>query len=258
MKKSIFWGILMLLLSIPMFVSASTFTMSGTDISLQIDDTQWYVFTVDNIFNNVELDDLGISYEYMKSMMDSNSVYLDAVLYDYEGLVVEVFVRKKAVEDVVNLSNFPDSEVMDLAKELAKQQGALIYDIYQTDYKFVTLNYNQESYNLLEYYTIVNGDAYTITAQTTRDIDLDIKGEILRIVDSVEFDVDESLDEVYDTLYDDTESIDEEIEVSDEEIDKLVTIVMGVMVIIVGVVAVIVAFIVKKVEKNKQIKYKNQ
>ena len=53
------------------------------------------IFTPDNIKDNAELDELGISYEYMVETFQTNEAYLDAVLFyqDSEDYI-EIFVRK--------------------------------------------------------------------------------------------------------------------------------------------------------------------
>lgn len=48
---------------LPMAAAAKDYTISGTDMTVTVDDTIWYVFTRDNIQNNPELEELGISYE---------------------------------------------------------------------------------------------------------------------------------------------------------------------------------------------------
>lgn len=85
--KKIVWFLLFLLV-VPLGVSATTFDLNDTDMSIEFDEDIWYVFTPDNIKDNAELDELGISYEYMVETFQTNEAYLDAVLF-YRFLNIE-------------------------------------------------------------------------------------------------------------------------------------------------------------------------
>ena len=59
----------------------------------------------------------------------------------------------------------------------------------------LSLDYIDQGFYLNEYYTIVNGDAYTITAQKPYSFNEEDELRVQEIIDSVEFDVDTSLKE---------------------------------------------------------------
>ena len=186
--------ILLVLSAIPTIVNAKVYNISGTDMDISIDDTEWYVFTRSNIENNSELDELGISYEYLDNFMKNNYVYLDAVLYfsgsdDY----IEIIIRKTNIDKINNLSNFPDDAVLSLAKEFADMHNATDYKIYDTNYKFTKVNYIDQGLYIYEYCTAVNGYAYTITAQKPYEFTSSDVNRVEGIVDTIKFDVDESL-----------------------------------------------------------------
>lgn len=69
------------------------------------------------------------------------------------------------------------------------------YEVYQNDYYFVKLDYQDQGFYLNEYLTVVNGYGYTITVQKpyafTSD-DIEITEEV---IDSIEFNIDYSLKE---------------------------------------------------------------
>lgn len=120
---------------------AETYHLSGTDMSISVDDAVWYVFTRDNIKNNAELEELGVTYDEMYDILYNNEAYMDAILYYENGEWVEFFVRKRALDTgVANLSNYENSEVIELAKELAKKRGAETYSVYENQYKFASWN----------------------------------------------------------------------------------------------------------------------
>lgn len=135
MKKMVWF--LLFLLVVPLGVSATTFDLNDTDMSIEFDEDIWYVFTPDNIKDNAELDELGISYEYMVETFQTNEAYLDAVLFyqDSEDYI-EIFVRKTKLDDIQNLMNYDDDFINELGNALAEEQNAN-YKIYQKDYPFI-------------------------------------------------------------------------------------------------------------------------
>ena len=196
--------LLCVIFCLPTTTYAENYNLGGTDMSISVDDTFWYVFTRDNIKNNSELDELGITYEAMYDVLYDNEAYMDAVLYYEGGEYTELFVRKRMLDTgVANLSNYEDSEVLEIAKELAKKQGADKYSVYQSQYKFARLEYIDSNYGyyICEYATIVNKDNYTLTFQSTSQFTDEEYAEIEDIVDSVKFDVDTSIKEKKSTSF---------------------------------------------------------
>lgn len=183
---------------LPTAASAETYKLGGTDISISVDNSKWYVFTRDNIKDNPELKKLGISYDTIYGILYDNDAYMDAIIFYEDGGYIEMFVRKKPVDaGLVNLSNYKDSEVLDFAKELAKKTGAENYTVYENQYKFARLDYkdNKLGYYMCEFITCVNKDNYTVTFQATSQYTQEEYAEIEKIVDSIQFDVDTSIKE---------------------------------------------------------------
>lgn len=190
--------ILVFCLACPLTAYAKTYTMSDTDISISVDDSSWYVFTRDNIKNNSELKELGITSDYMQGFFEDNMAYMDALLLYEDGNFLELFIRKIKLENsIVNLSNYSDEEVLEFAEEVASKKSIENYSVYQNEYKFVELEFFDTSVNyyISEFLTIVNKDIYTITFQSTSSITQKEHEEIKRIVDSIRFDVNTSLKE---------------------------------------------------------------
>ena len=183
---------------LPTAASAETYKLGGTDISISVDNSKWYVFTRDNIKDNPELKKLGISYDTIYGILYDNDAYMDAIMFYEDGGYIEMFVRKKPVDaGLVNLSNYKDSEVLDFAKELAKKTGAENYTVYENQYKFARLDYkdNKLGYYMCEFITCVNKDNYTVTFQATSQYTQEEYAEIEKIVDSIQFNVDTSIKE---------------------------------------------------------------
>ena len=154
MKKVLLFVLLML---VPIVGDATTFELKNTDMDITIDESEWYVFTPDNILDNPELEDLGLTYEYMYESFQNNQAYLDAVLFFYDSEdYIELFVRRVALEDIRNLTNYDDAFINRLGQVLADEQNAN-YEIYRTNYPFVLLDYQDQGFYLQEYYTIING-----------------------------------------------------------------------------------------------------
>ena len=182
----------------PISVYAETYHLGGTDMSIQVDDSSWYVFTRDNIKNNSELDELEISYDSMYDILYNNEAYMDAILLYDDGKYVELLVRKRTMDSgIVNLSNYNNEEVLELAEGLAKRQDADDYSVYENQYKFAKLEYIDSNlgYYICEYVTCVNKDNYTFTFQSTTQFSDSEYDEMENIIDSIQFDVNTNLKE---------------------------------------------------------------
>lgn len=192
MKKGYIFALILFLL-FPTLVFASRYDLKDTDLSILLNDEVWYSFTRDNIKENELLEELGITYDYLKEFMDKNSIYLDAVSFseDTED-TIELFVRKKEGINVDNLNKHSKKEMNLLKEELAQKQNSPFSEIYENDYKFIHLEYPDGTYQVLEYYTVINHDAYTITVQKNSEFTSSEKEEIKKIIDSIIFDIDAS------------------------------------------------------------------
>ena len=198
MKKSILFSLAVLCIAVllPLTALATNFTLSGTDLQITVDETYWYVFTRDNIRNNPELDELGLTYEQMNEIFQENYAYMDALLLYDDGDFVEMFVRKKAVEGgMANLSNYSDADVLSVGKILGEKTGSSNYRVYQSQYKFVRLESTDAGFYLCEFYTVVNGEGYTITFQSLTAFSDAEYAEMETIINSICFNVDPTLKE---------------------------------------------------------------
>ena len=199
-----------MLLFLQTTVHATNYKVYGTDLTVNLDDTEWYVFTRDNIENNDELASVGLSYEYMYDVLYNNMAYMNACLFYEDGSFLEFFIRKTDISDIVNLSNYDSDELQLLAEKLANRAGSEKYNIYESEYKYVNLEYvdsvSDVSLNICEYLTVVNGDSYTFTFQGNNDFSSSDYSEMKNIIDSIKFRVDESLDEPILSSVDDSKS----------------------------------------------------
>lgn len=201
MKRKLrnFFASLLTLLLIPTLVFAQNYSLTGTDIHLTVDDTIWYVFTRDNIKDNPELVELGLTYEDMTSIFEENEAYMDALLVYEDGAFLELFVRKMVVEDVelVNLSNYSNKEVEEFAKGVAEGIDGATSELYESKYKFAKVEFYDDEldYYVCEFVTYVNKDLYVVSFQSLTEFSDWEYEEMESIVNSVNFNIDESLKE---------------------------------------------------------------
>lgn len=195
MKKIIKTLIILLLVIVVSPVMAKEFTISDTDIKVNLDDSSWYVFTRDNIKDNKQLKEFGISEEYMNTTFKNGNIYLDAIKFNSNKEIIELFVMKKPVEKVKNMSKYSDSELKDVAKEIAKKENTNDYKIYTTNYKYVYTKYTDSGKQIMDYYTVINGYGYTIKLQSDKTFTSSEQNEMENIVKGISFNVDKSLSE---------------------------------------------------------------
>ncbi len=191
MKKYLY----LLLISIfilPLNVFAQSYSLK--DLSINVDDSTWYVFTRDNIQGNDELDELGISYDYISNFMNTNDVYMDACQFDENDTNnnIELFVTIKKVNNVNNLHTYSSSDINDLGKSLMDKVNADTFDVYSVKkFKYIHVKYydSVNGFNIDEYYTVINGYGYTILAQKNNSFSNSEEYELKEIVDSTSFNV---------------------------------------------------------------------
>ena len=195
MKKVLRVLIILLLAIVVSPVMAKEFTITDTDIKVNLDDSKWYVFTRDNIKDNKQLKEFGISEDYMNNTFTNGNIYLDAIKFKSNTEIIELFVMKKPVEKIKNMSKYSDKELQDAAKEIAKNEYTSDYKIYKTDYKYVYTKYSDSGKQIMDYYTVINGYGYTIKLQSDKSFTQDDQSEMENIIKNVSFNVDKTLKE---------------------------------------------------------------
>ena len=192
MKKKIIAMFALLLLFIPSFVFAESYDV---DEYLKLDfDDDWYVFTKSNIKDNKELEELGVSEEYMENLFKSSNVVVDAILFEEDNNdTKEVFVRTTETEDLYNLNYNTDSYINEFADGFissVKEQGIEVVNsnVYKSNNNtYVYLEYSDSNLNVIEYFTVVNGNGYAIQAQKTNSFTESEKDSFKEIIDKASF-----------------------------------------------------------------------
>ncbi len=176
-------------------VMAKEYTISNTDIKIDMDDSVWYVFTRDNIKDNKQLKEFGITEDYMNSTMEKGDIYLDSIKFKEKSELLELFVMKKPVEKVKNMSKYSDKDLTSIAKDVATKEKTTDYKIHKTDYKYIYTKYSDSGKEIIDYYTVINGYGYTIKLQTDTKFTTAEETELKNIIEKVSFNVDKSLKE---------------------------------------------------------------
>ena len=184
--------VLCLLISLVLFIPVNIYgkNVDLREINLTIDfNDDWYVFTRYNLDGNKDLETLGVTKDYMENFFNENEAYIDA---SPKELGTDFILRIKPVEDMNNLSNYPDDVVKEVAKEISKLVSSTDYKIYNSGKnKYAVVKYYDEAskYNILTYYTVVNAQGYTFQIQKQSDITQTDETNMKTIMDSATFNV---------------------------------------------------------------------
>lgn len=175
--------ILLLIISLfPFLVIAKDYEIKDINLKFNVSD-EWLVFTRDNLDNNKDLEDLGLTKDDLLPSYKLQGIYFDGIK---DGIELLVMVPNIKLE-VNNLSHFSDNIVKDTAKELGKKFNTEKVDTYFAKHKFATVNYfdSKTQLYIVNYYTVANAKGYNFQIQKSTEItDDDIKS-LEKIIDTV-------------------------------------------------------------------------
>ena len=245
MKKYLVY---LLLLFIPFTVFASEYKVDDATVSLN--DDAWMVFTRDNLKDNENLKKLGISEEYVMHTLISQSAYLDAITFDQDINILEFFVFIKEVPVNKNLHTFTEEELEGSKNSLIdKYSTTLSVDKSKVNielhslnnYSYFTIKYSQQGLQVKDFFTVINGKAYTFKFQKAQGL-YEYEDKMEDLIKNVKFEYNK-----------DFEPASSEEETTEEE---QLTVTMSVAAIIVCVVISLGSIIVAVVliirhQKNK-------
>lgn len=238
MKKILIIFLLFIML-IPIGVNAKTYRVNDLDLEITFSD-DWYVFTRENLDDNSDLEYLGITKEYMETIFENAEAYIDAAPKDFS---IEFFLRVRNVEDINNLNNYSDKDVEELAKEVAKLVETKEYTTYKNDYKYVITKYPDvlegKTYDIISYYTIVNGKGYTFTLQKESELTEEDETIMKNIIDTVSYDFNEGYEQ-------------EKEKIENEESGSFNWKIIGSPAVIGAFIGGIVGLFINKTAKNKK------
>lgn len=176
-------------------VSAADYAIPGTDMTIGLDDSQWYVFTRENLYDNPQLAQLGIDPQQMESGMLAQSIYFEGLYFQDGVAALELVVAMKPSDKAVNLSNYTDAEIDDLGDRLVKKANSDGYTLYKTAYTYVCMDSVDGEIYLRDYVTVINKQTYTIKFQSMVPFDQEMYSFMDQTVNNVKFDVDYSMKE---------------------------------------------------------------
>ena len=183
MKKLIY--LFFVVFMVPTIVLAKNYDIDSQKMHIDFND-DWTVFTRENLENNEYLDDFNVTYDYINRLFYDNDIFIDAI---YQDRSLELFLRVKSVQDIDNIAGYNDEKLNNLASALGKKVKASKYYVFKNDYNYIVTEYKDSDYNILSYYTIVEGKGYTFTVQTKSDITESNKKQLKDIISTVKFDV---------------------------------------------------------------------
>ncbi len=186
MKKILF----ICLLFLPLIVFAKSYTIKDMTVSF---DRDWTVFTRDNIYNNKELTEMGLTSEYMEKLFKDNDIYIDAVIYNKETPTetIEYLFGIKPTDLERNLHKYTEKDLKELEEELIKEYKVSKHGIYNTGkYKYIYMIYKDNGLNVVDYYTVINGYGYTIKLQKVGDFTQEELNNLKKQVNTISYKAD--------------------------------------------------------------------
>ena len=176
-------------------VHAETIKVSGTDLSIDLDEDIWVVFTRENISNEELLNEYDLSYDYINDFFIKSNSYMDAIsFWDEKNInTLELFVIMTENKSLTNLNLLEESDIDSLAIELKKSKPIAVdtYDIYDNNNsKYIHYSYEDKGLFLEEYFTIINNKNYVVKFQSSIEYDDEMKQVVKDIMDNVVIDFD--------------------------------------------------------------------
>ena len=246
--KRLFKVFILLFIFVPMFAYAEMYRVDDS-VSIEFND-EWYVFTRDNYIGNKDLASFNISEEKMKSLFETNYLYVDAVYKnDFKR---EFFVRKKAVPSTKALKDYSESELKAFGNSLVSQLPTDEWDVYKKgDNLYIKVNFadtleGQQAY-MEQYITLYDGQAYYYSIQTTGRVLTEKDKEFLKeTVDNLKYSSDkDKKEEKKETTKEEKE------ETKEKNDDKKDYLVFGIIAIgIICITAIIITLIIQSNKKQ--------
>lgn len=183
MKRFIY--LFLCLLIIPCTINAKTYDITEKKMHITIDDS-FVVFTRENLENNENLEKLDISLEAITNLLTKNNAYLYALNTDKSA---EIYLRVKKAKGVDNLKTYNDKRLYALAEDFAGKTRATKYDVLKNDYNFIYTKFKDSNYNMINYYTVVKEEGYTLTMQKKDAFNDSDEALFKNVVNSIKYDV---------------------------------------------------------------------
>ena len=168
MKKILL--LLFFIIVIPSWVFAVEYDNIG-GLSINLDSSKWISFQKgnDNSSSISKLSVYGVNESNIDRIFEYGVDFYSIKINSFEKKdYIELFVLKKVSKYNKDLNEYSDEEIESFANNLIEQNGASSYSIYIVDnYKYIKSNYYDSTLgvNVIDYYTLNDGYAYTIKFQ---------------------------------------------------------------------------------------------
>ena len=181
MKKIIMF---LLILLGPVMIMAKEYEVPSIKTKLDISD-EYIVLTRENLKDNGNLKELGITKEYIENVMKDSDLYYVITKKDVPFELFIAVPEKQLEFD--NLKNIDNEKLKDIENSLSKKTESEVISIYNNDYKFIVVDYfdKDTNYYIVNYYTVVNAHGYNFQFQKKTKITDIEKIELRKIIDSV-------------------------------------------------------------------------
>lgn len=182
MKKISF---LIIIFLFPIFVFAKEYEVKDVDVKLSIDD-DWYVFTRENLDDNNDLENFGVTKEYLTNLMNNNNIYIDAIPHG-GGLEFFLVIPKKDME-TNDMDSYSDNALEPTIASFKEKFNTDKCSIYKSKHKYIRVDYYDSNlkYYIINYYTIVDGKGYNFQLQKKSPINEEEMANLQKTIDTIE------------------------------------------------------------------------
>ena len=182
MKKII---LLIIVFLFPIFVFAKEYEIKDVDVKLSIDD-DWYVFTREIQDDNEDLENFGVTKEYLINLMNNNNIYIDAIPHR-GGLEFFLVIPKKDME-TKDMDSYSDSALEPTIVSFKEKFNTDKCDIYKSKHKYIMVDYYDSNlkYYIINYYTVFDGKGYNFQLQKKSPINDEEKANLQKIINTIE------------------------------------------------------------------------
>lgn len=177
-KKKLNIIFLIILLTIPFKINASTYDIFG--LEFKINNTDFNTFIKDNI-NRAQLD---VDFLNFIDAVFNDGGFLYATNNDTSK---EIFIYAYEYNDI-NLNVQSKENIKKFENIILYQNSAENHDIYEiNNYKYIFFQYNYENLFIIDYYTIMNGYVFLIRFQQSSNFTVQEKQDIKSLIDNINY-----------------------------------------------------------------------
>lgn len=177
LKKNLNIIFLIILLTIPFKINASTYDIFG--LEFKINNTDFNIFRKGNMNNREQLDTDFVNFidnifndgGFLYATTDNSSKEIFVYAYEYN----DVNLNMQSEENIKNFENM-----------ILYQNNAKKHDIYEfNNYKYIFFQYNNKNIYIIDYYTIMNGYIFLIRFQQNSNFTNQEKQNIKSLIDNI-------------------------------------------------------------------------